>query len=84
MQTPAEWIIYKYESNNKTLAEAVRFDAIREIEMDSKLVGGRFKRTLTYVFSDGTRLDVPDDADFVKVPHGYDALINMLAYEVKV
>ena len=78
------WVLIEYEEQNKTLVTAFLFAGILRIEVDSKIVNIKLKRTFTYVFKDGSTYVLPDDAIIRNAPTDYVELVAAMSRLIKV
>lgn len=78
------WILIERVVNNKTLVKTILFSDVVRINADSKLVGGKLKRTFEYVFRDGSTYYLPDDALVLYEPEEHKDLIREISKVIKV
>lgn len=82
--TAADWIIVSYSQQGKQLVFAQRLSEIRRVDVDSKLSGGKLKRTWAWTLRDGSIYTLPDDAVIVHQPSEYAQLIAAAATSITI
>ena len=79
-----DWILIEYVVATKKITDAFRFADIRQIQGDSRLISGDFRRTFEFTFHDGSTYAIPDDAVVASAPNDYQQLIGAISAGIKV